>query len=160
MDLQRKIKFKAVVEILSRHSTSPSYLHKLSYIFYQYKTIRSGPVLALNTNTSKHSWKYVKAKIQKKKRTQLQFIGEWKKGDEKEREDQLSWYGSWHNNLMLLSGNGCSVEECWGASGSLGVVRLDTVFVMWLGDKGIDICWHLLPAAGSKWQMTFSAAGY
>lgn len=73
-----------------------------------------------------------------------------KKGDEKEQEDQfiLTWITEQPSNVIWrewLFGRGVlrSLREP-------RVARLDTEFVMWPGDKGIDICWHLLSAAGSK----------
>lgn len=84
-----------------------------------------------------------------------------KRGGEKESGiPSLSRYGSRHKNLTLSSGSGCSVEEYWEASGSLGLRGLIQYSSRAPGDKGKDVCWHLLSAAGSKWQMAFSAAGY
>lgn len=81
--------------------------------------------------------------------------------DEKELEDHQFisiWITAQESNAIkwewLLS------EGSLRSLGEPQIARLDTVFVMWPGDKGVDVRWHLLSAAGRKWQMAFGAAGY
>lgn len=84
-------------------------------------------------------------KPKKKKKTEktlpIAIYGAMEKGDEKEQGDhQFISIG-----IMAQESNAIK-WEWWFSRGvlrslrELQIARLDTVFVMWLGDKGIDIC--------------------
>lgn len=162
---------KAVVEMLFHHSIYAARLHKSQYVLYQYKTICSRPLLALSITHQKENCKRLKAKGERtmcniiiNKKTLLQFMEQWKREmeEKKGKEGDHQFISIW---IMAQESNAIKWERLF----SRGVLRslrqpqissLDTVFVTRPGDKGKDICWHLLSAAGSKWQMAFGAAGY
>lgn len=81
-------------------------------------------------------------KKRKKKNTHtIAIYGAMEKGDEKEQGDH-QFISIW---IVAQESNAIKWEWLFsrGVLRSLRepqIARLDTVFVMWLGDKGIDIC--------------------
>lgn len=148
---------KSDAEILSCHSVA-SYLHKLPYIFYQYKPLAAGQFWHNISNIkgrlrickSKNVHNPKKKRGGRKHQAHIPISRGMKKRDGKEQEDRfiLTWITEQPSNVIWrewLFG-----REVLRSLREPRVAKLDTVFVMWPGDKGTDICWHLLSAAGSK----------